>query len=235
MSKMIDGHIHVTKELLPYVQGVRCIANADSPEEYRFLKMASVSGMVISAGIHPWKADKTSWEGMEPVLREACVIGEIGLDSEWCSVDMEVQHLMFRRQLELASALRTPVVLHTKGMEREVLETIRKYPNRYLVHWYACMDWLQEYIDLGGWFTIGPDVAMDQSVTHLAKSVPADKILIESDGVEGIAWGQGVDLTPAGYIRAMEHHLKTVAVLRGISADELAEQMEQNMHRFLSG
>lgn len=233
MSKIIDGHIHVTRELLPYLQGVRCIANADSPEEYRFLKYASVPGMVISAGIHPWKADITSWEEMVPVLTEAAVMGEIGLDSAWCSVDMEVQRLMFRRQLELASVLRTPVVLHTKGMEREILDTIRQYPNRYLVHWYACGDWLREYIDYGCWFTVGPDVAVDQAVEHLAETVPLDRLLIESDGIDGIAWGQGVTLSPAEYPNAMERHLRTVASLRGVRVSALAEQMEHSFEAFL--
>lgn len=233
MSKMMDGHIHVTKELLPYLQGVRCIANADSPEEYRFLKKAAMSGMVISAGIHPWKADVTSWRDMEPVLKEVAVIGEIGLDSEWCSVDMKVQRLVFRRQLELASMRCTPVVLHTKGMEREILDTIRQYPNRYLVHWYACNEWVQEYIDYGCWFTVGPDVAKDLTVEHLARSVPLDRLLIESDGVEGIAWGQGIALSPAEYPRAMERHLQTVAALRGVEDSVLAAQMEQNVEAFL--
>lgn len=230
---MIDGHIHVTKDLLPYLREVRCIANADSPEEYRFLKEAAIPGMVVSAGVHPWKADTTSWTDMEPILKETAVIGEIGLDNEWCSVDMEVQRRMFHRQLDLASVLHTPVVLHTKGVEREILDTIRRHPNRYLIHWYACTDWLQDYIDYGCWFTVGPDAALDRAVEHLAKTVPADRLLIESDGIEGIGWGQGVTLTPVEYPSAMERHLQTVAALRGVSVSWLAERMEQNLDAFL--
>lgn len=36
MKSIIDGHIHVTPALVPYLRDVRRIANADSPEEYDF-------------------------------------------------------------------------------------------------------------------------------------------------------------------------------------------------------
>lgn len=227
---MIDAHIHITAELLPYLKDVRCIPNADSPTEYAFLKSAGFS--VISAGIHPWKADTTPWKEMEPILREAPIIGEIGLDSEWCAVDMDVQRRVFQSQLELAARLHKPVILHTKGMEAEILDTIRKYPNRYLVHWYDCGQHLSEYMALGCWFTIGPELS-NPNIAHLAKTVPLDRLLIESDGLEGMAWGQGKDLSPADYPDAMEHHLQAVARLRDTDENTLLRQMDGNFACFL--
>ena len=230
---MIDAHVHVTAELLPYLKTVRCIPNADCPREYGFLKENAFS--TISAGIHPWKADVTCWDEMEPILREVPVIGEIGLDSEWCSVDMDVQRSVFRRQLELAAQLCKPVILHTKGMEREVLKTIRQFPNRYLVHWYACSRWLEDYIALGCRFTVGPDVEQSADVKRLAQAVPLDQLLIESDGIEGIAWGQNVQLTAAEYPYAMQRHLEAVAQLRNMQPEELLRQMQRNLDAFING
>ncbi len=227
---MIDAHVHVTAELLPYLAGVRCIPNADSPEEYAFLKSAGFS--ILSAGIHPWKADVTPWVTMEPILREAPIIGEIGLDSAWCSVDMDVQRRVFRRQLQLAAELRRPVILHTKGMEGEILDTIREYPNRYLVHWYDCGEWLEDYIALGCWFTAGPEPD-NPNVAHLARTVPLDRLLIESDGIEGIAWGQGTTPIPSDYPAAMERHLQAVAQLRNMSPASLLRQMHENLDKFI--
>ena len=228
---MIDAHVHVTADLLPYLHSVRCIPNADSPGEYAFLK--SNGFPILSAGIHPWKADVTAWEEMEPVLREVPVMGEIGLDSEWCSVDMDTQRRVFRRQLELAVQLCKPVILHTKGMEREILDTIRHYPNRYLVHWYDSEDYLADYIALDCFFTVGPDVLLNPNTAQLARTVPLYRLLIESDGLEGIAWGQGKDLSPTDYPNAMEQHLKAVAKLRGMTAEALLQRMEENLNRFL--
>ena len=223
---MIDAHVHVTGELLPYLQNVQCIANADSPEEYRFLKSSGLP--VISAGIHPWKADVTDWSAMEPILRTVPVIGEIGLDCVWCDVDMDVQRKVFCRQLKLASELGKPVILHTKGMEREILDTIRQYPNRYLVHWYSCEEYLQEYIELGCRFTVGPDVRAD-----VAMAVPLDRLLIESDGLEAIAWAKERDVSAQEYPRIMSGILHETAALRRMNAEALLGQMEENLKSFL--
>ncbi len=227
---MIDGHVHVTAELLPYLQGMTCIANADSPGEYAFLKAAGLP--LISAGIHPWKADVTEWTEMEPILREVPVVGEIGLDSVWCDVDMDTQRGMFRRQLALAAELGRPVILHTKDMEREVLETIREYPNRYLVHWYSCSEYLEDYICLGCWFTVGLDLS-DPAVRRVAELVPVERLLIESDGVEAIAWAQGREMTAGEYPAEMENHLQAVAALRGVGPEALLTQMERNLMEFI--
>ena len=229
---MIDAHIHVAAELLPYLKNIRCIPNADSPAEYAFLQSSGFSH--ISAGIHPWKADVTHWTEMEQILREASIIGEIGLDSEWCSIDMELQRSVFRKQLALAAHLRKPVILHTKGMEREILDTIRQHPNRYLVHWYDCDQWLREYIDLGCWFTVGPETA-NPNVAHLARTVPIDRLLMESDGLEGLAWGLGIELTASDYPAAMERHLQAIARLRGTDTASLLQQMQRNLDSFING
>lgn len=230
MSNIIDGHVHVTQALLPRLGP--CLANADSPEEYAFLRASCVPGMVISAGIHPWKADTTDYAAMAPILGQAAVIGEIGLDGVWCAVDMDIQRRVFRQQLTLAREREVPVVLHTKGMEGEILNTIRAYPNRYLVHWYSCPEHLQGYIDLGCWFTVGPALN-DPAVRAVAERAPIDRLLIESDGLEGIAWAQNRPVTPEEYPTAMAEHLAAVAALRGVSPEALAQQMEENFKAFL--
>lgn len=235
MRKMIDGHIHVTKELLPILREnkVICIANADNPKEYAMLKAADVPDMMISAGIHPWKADCTDWNEMESILYEVNVIGEIGLDSAWCNVDMELQRKIFRQQLEIAVQLKKPVILHTKGMEREILETIKDFPNRYLVHWYSCKEYLPEYISLGCWFTVGPSVRSDKSVEAVARNVTANRLLIESDGTEGISWGQNREVREQDYLKCMQEHFCAVAEIRRCEAQELTEQIKRNMDEFV--
>lgn len=229
----IDAHFHVTPSLLPFLNGIPCIANADNPEEYRWLEANELPGMVISAGIHPWKAAETDWSEMEPLLHTCAVIGEIGLDSVWCNTDPKIQQEVFHRQLKLAHTLQTPVILHTKGMEKEVLHAIRQYPNRYLVHWYSCCDFLEEYMALDCWFTAGPDVCFNPHVEQLVKTVPLDRLLLESDGLEGISWGQGISLVPSDYPEAMGQHLHTISLLRGISSRQLLTQLLKNLTDFL--
>ena len=228
-----DAHIHVTPSLLPFLNGISCIANADSPEEYLWLTKNKLPSMTISAGIHPWKAENTSWQEMEPVLRTCSVIGEIGLDGTWCDTALNIQREVFRRQLLLAHTFGQPVILHTKGMEGEVLQTIRQYPNRYLIHWYSCQDFLYEYMDLDCWFTVGPDLCSNFCVQRLAKTVPLNRLLVESDGLEGLIWGQDLPLAPSDYPKIMGQQMQTLALLRNIPVDLLASQISENLNAFL--
>ena len=229
----IDAHLHVTPPLLPYLQTIPCIANADCPEEYHWLRANATPHMTISVGIHPWKAAVTSWAEMEPLLRSCAVIGEIGLDRVWCDTDLEIQRNIFHRQLELAHSLGTPVILHTKGMEQEILHTIRQYPNRYLVHWYSCGAWQRDYIDLGCWFTVGPDLLSTPYVEQLAKTVPLNRLLLESDGMDAISWAQKSPLAPCDYPNYMRQHLQAIALLRGIPPHVLLAQITENLNCFL--
>ena len=103
-----------------------------------------------TAGLHPWYADQYMVRDMEPYIRRCPVVGEIGMDSVWCQVPLMIQEQAFREQLEMACTLKKPVILHTKGQEKAIAAILKEYPNRYLVHWYSCDAWLQEYIDLGG-------------------------------------------------------------------------------------
>jgi len=100
------------------------------------------------------------------------------------------------------------------------------------VHWYSCAELLREYIDLGCWFTVGPALH-DENVRGVAQNVPIDRLLIESDGLEGIAWGQNRVLTAAEYPQAMAEHLTEVAELRGMTPEALLRQMERNFDGFV--
>lgn len=97
-----------------------------------------------------------------PYLEKCQVIGEIGMDSLWCNVPLKRQ--------------------------KEILELIRKYPNTYLVHWYSADHDLDGYLDLDCYFSVGPDVIWNPAVQQVAKRVPENRILLETDGMEAVKW-----------------------------------------------
>lgn len=144
--------------------------------------------LVPACGVHPWYADRYGLEDMEKWMALCPVIGEIGMDSVWCGVDLRIQEERFCQQLRLARSWGRPVVLHTKGQEREISDILREYPNRYLVHWYSCDSYLENYLELGCYFSVGPDVWWNTAVQQVARRVPADRLLIETDGLEAVEW-----------------------------------------------
>lgn len=123
-----------------------------------------------------------------PYLEKCQVIGEIGMDSLWCNVPLKRQKEVLEKQLQIAAEWKKPVVLHTKDQEREILELIRKYPNTYLVHWYSADHDLDGYLDLDCYFPVGPDVIWNPAVQQVAKRVPENRILLETDGMDAVKW-----------------------------------------------
>ena len=191
-----DAHAHVkTKaEALERIrEGIPTMVCGTDPEDARWVMelchMPETEGILFPVfGLHPWYADQWKVEDMMPYLEKCQVIGEIGMDSLWCNVPLKRQKEVLEKQLQIAAEWKKPVVLHTKDQEREILELIRKYPNTYLVHWYSADHDLDGYLDLECYFSVGPDVIWNPAVQQVAKRVPENRILLETDGMDAVKW-----------------------------------------------
>lgn len=139
---LIDAHAHIgtEEEIRERIRdGIPSVICAGSPKEAEQLKRLfnrfEVHPVIIpAAGLHPWNSDKYRAEEMFPFMEEWPVMGEIGLDTLWCDVPLNVQKEAFECQLDFAVKKRKPAVLHTKEQEAEIAGIPRRYPNRYLVH-----------------------------------------------------------------------------------------------------
>lgn len=191
-----DAHAHVkTKaEALERIrEGIPTMVCGTDPEDARWVmelcQKPEAEGILFPVfGLHPWYADQWNVEDMMPYLEKCQVIGEIGMDSLWCNVPLKRQKEVLEKQLQIAAEWKKPVVLHTKDQEREILELIRKYPNTYLVHWYSADHDLDGYLDLECYFSVGPDVIWNPAVQQVAKRVPENRILLETDGMDAVKW-----------------------------------------------
>lgn len=146
---LIDAHCHIKKsdeaKFLKH-HDICVLVNCQTFQEFQFLKQFESEHFILSAGVHPWDRDEHALASMLEVLEQVRVVGEIGLDSVWCTVDPIQQNQVFEAQLEFAMNHKKPVLLHTKGEELAVLNHIKNYPNTYLVHWYSSEDYLEDYI-----------------------------------------------------------------------------------------
>ena len=113
------------------------------------------NGLRCSCGVHPWSASHERLNEMKPLLKQARIIGEIGMDSVWCDTDMTLQKDVFVKQIEYAYQHHKPVVLHTKGQEQAILDILRQYPNTYIVHWYSDWAGVEAYDKIASYFTVG--------------------------------------------------------------------------------
>lgn len=228
---LIDAHAHIDADrqnVLTLLCGTNPVSAAD------VLKRRS-DLVIPSCGLHPWYADRYSTEDMLSFIEESPVLGEIGLDSVWTDAPMDMQRRIFREQLDLAEKLRKPVVLHTKGMEKEIAEMIRPYTMRKLVHWYSCLEHLELYLEQDCYFTVGPDHNNNAAVQEVIRRVPANRLLTETDGLSAVEWALGRKAAPDEIEIVLRGELEAVANAKGLSCAETEEIICQNLLRFIYG
>ena len=261
---MIDMHAHIcsyndmslAKEELAYRSnaGIATFFSAGTPEEYRFMTNLLTetderqrSGYHITFGIHPWYSDRYTPDDWTDYYRNCPVVGEIGMDMEWCEVPVCRQQKVFEKQLLIAADLKKPVILHTKACELRIAQMIRDYPYPVIVHWYSgYAEALYPYIDKGCYFTLGPDTGLFKDPRHkVLQNVPPDHLFLETDGLNAILWvyekadpenqydlKQETDLSLIG--DTLTESLLYASGHFSMTREEMVKQMEQNLIKIFS-
>jgi TatD DNase family protein len=169
---------------------------------------------------------------MEPYLNKCSVIGEIGMDSCWAKVPLDIQARAFVAQLDIAQKRNVPVILHTKGQEREIASVISNYSIPFLVHWYSSDQHLDLFLKKDCYFTVGPAIDVESAVREVARRVPLDRLLIETDGIAGIEWLRRKSLPLDEIPKSLRSTLATVAKIRNLDPDYLQHHVNSNFIRF---
>lgn len=228
---IVDAHAHIDLDR-PGILTVLCGTEPLSAE--RVLSMRA-ENVIASCALHPWYAARHSVEDMLPYIEKSPILGEIGLDSVWTDVPMVHQYKAFREQLEIAARLNKPIVLHTKGMEREIAREIRPYSVRKLVHWYSCEDFLDDYLEQDCWFTVGPDHENNPAVQQVIRRAPLNRLLTETDGLSAVEWALGRSVQPGEIESVLRGELNAIAQAKGITADEAEKAVYRNLMEFING
>lgn len=243
MSQLYDCHTHVSclEDLAFYYErGIVPCINVASRAEYEQLLAWKAQldrqypipiPIHTSIGIHPWRADRVAedfGQDYECLLSQADCIGEIGLDSVWTEVPLAVQEEAFVTSLQLAHQFQKPVILHTKGQEGRICQLLQGCQVPVIVHWYACAEHVQDYLDLGATFTIGPAVLTDPVVQNLVRQVPLNRLLLETDGREALEWLVDRSLSPAEVEDLISQTLGAIAELKDLSLSTVQTQLAHN-------
>ena len=147
---LIDAHTHLgsdSERSERQKKQILSLVCASTPPEAEALLKTAKPYLLPTAGLHPWQAASYFVNDMLPYLTACPVIGEIGMDSVWCDVPLDRQEEVFRAQLAIACQMKKPVILHTKGEEDRIASILPEYPNTYLIHWYSCEEYLDQYLD----------------------------------------------------------------------------------------
>lgn len=248
---LVDSHCHIDSEeyagRIPQIlEGMArnrvthalcvCVSLADYP---RVVALAeSHSELFASAGVHPDQAEEASPMVSELVERakhpKIVAIGETGLDYFRQNGDLEWQRARFRTHIRAARECAKPLIIHTREAGADTLRIMREEGANEVggvMHCFtetlemaqAAMD-LNFYISFSGIVTFRNAVA----IKEVAKAVPLDRMLIETDSPYLAPVPHRGKTNQPGWVR---HVAEEIARLRGIPVETVAAETTANFFR----
>lgn len=173
-----------------------------------------------SIGIHPWfiveERLETDFVIIESKLQKAnCLaVGECGLDKR-IEVPMELQQMVFEKQLLLAQKYQKPVVIHCVAAFQELIEIIKKLNITVpiLIHGFSKSEQLaKQLLDNGFYISFGKYLLLNPELELVFKSMPNDRFFLETDTVE----------------KGIEAVYELAAKYKGISVKEVQNLVNDN-------
>mgnify|MGYP003632662828 CR=1 FL=1 len=224
----------VNRVIIPAIDLESCQEAIDLSEQYE--------GIYVAVGIHPNSTvgfdDATlakirEWASHEKVVS----IGEIGLDYHWDKSPKDVQRKAFEQQLELASDLELPVIIHNREASDDVMDVLETWATTLsdslkdrpgVLHSFSAPPEIAERALAIGFYLgfTGPiTFKKADDLRDIAKTVPLNRILVETDGPFLTPEPYRGKRNEPAYVQYMTEKL---AELHHISYEQMAEHTTAN-------
>jgi TatD DNase family protein len=185
-----------------------------------------------SLGIHPHQAgepDATRLDELKELLHDerAVAVGETGLDFYRDYAPRERQRALFERQLELATELGKPVVVHTRAASEETAALLEPFTGTVVLHCFSAPKLLEVALERGYYLSFAGNVTYPKAedLREAARQVPHDRLLAETDSPYLSPQARrGRPNEPANVV----HTVGMLAEARGEEASALAAQLDEN-------
>lgn len=146
-----------------------------------------------SIGVHPHEVKHTQdtwYDEFRRLAKNEKVVacGEIGLDYHYNHSSPKEQRERFREQIQLARELTLPVIIHTREAQEDTMAILKEEKASEVGGVFHCFSgeaWLAKAaLDLGFYLSFSGILTFQNAATlrDIAKSVPLDRVLIETDG-----------------------------------------------------
>jgi TatD DNase family protein len=194
-----------------------------------------LDGVFAALGIHPHEAADGDVDALRDALAhpKAVAAGETGLDYYRDHAPRDVQRRAFDAQLELATELEKPVIIHTREADEDTISALAGFEGTVVLHCFSSQALLEPALERGWYVSFAGNVTYKNAhdLRAAAFAVPVDRLLAETDSPY---------LTPVprrGHPNEPAYVIHTVAVLaraRDEDAQELAAQIDANATRCFS-
>lgn len=243
---LVDTHSHIDMKDFEDLDVV--ISNAKtagvekivipSVDRTSFEKVLEIShkyeGVYCALGIHPSEAKGAKDEDFEEIIKLAAdkkviAIGECGLDYYWDKSFVEVQKKVFAKQIEIAIALKKPLIVHDREAHHdtyEMLKGVKEVP--VIMHCFSgSWEFAKECIKKGFYIALGGVVTFKNAkkVHEIAKNIPLEHLLLETDAPYLTPEPFRGKRNEPAYVKFVA---EKIAQIRGCSFEEIATATTKN-------
>jgi TatD DNase family protein len=200
----------------------------------------SCSWIVTSVGVHPHEAAKVE-ERHYTQMRELAAhpkvvgIGETGLDYYYSHSSPEIQREVFDRQASLAGELGLPLIIHTRDADGDTESILSGHPSvRGVIHCFTSGRRLADFaLERGFMISFSGIVTFRNAhpILEIARSVPSDRILVETDSPYLAPVPHRGQRNEPGFVADTARFL---AEARGVSVEQIALETSANFARLFS-
>lgn len=246
---LIDSHAHLVsfENLDEVLQKARendvekiVSISSDIPSTQATISLSEAHDFIFATtGLHPHNADQMCNEVLEGIDHYAAhdrvvAIGETGLDYFYMNSEKEVQIHSFTEQIRMSKKHNLPIIIHVRDAHEDMIRILSKEdladpPG--VIHCYTGdYETAAKYLDLGFYISFSGIVTFKRSeeLRDAAKKIPGDKILIETDSPYLAPVPHRGKPNEPSFVK---HVAQTVAEVRGVSFEELAELTKTNAER----
>ncbi len=253
---LIDSHAHIddpqfaddrdamlVRAQAAGVRTILAIGTGPGPEKLdAALPYAQAHDWIYTTvGIHPHEAKEVTpghLETLAQLAKHPKVIawGEIGLDYFYDHSPRDVQQRIFREQMELAHAAKLPIIIHCRDAWSDCLDILEEAwrPTGVggILHCFtSTLDDARRGLDMGFLvsFTGNLTFPKAQNIRDVAKALPLENILIETDSPYLAPQPMRGKRNEPAYVAEVA---KALANVRNLGTEETAAMTAENFRRF---
>jgi len=210
------------------------LTTLDLIEQYDFIYAA--------VGWHPHDAETCTEKELEWIRSltkhpKVVAIGEIGLDYYRHYAPKAKQQAIFRKQIQLAREVKLPIVIHNREADADILQILKEERAAEVGGIMHCftgnIERMKQVVAQNFLIGLGGIVTFKNaaSVQEVAKQVPLDALVIETDCPYLAPHPYRGKRNESGYVRLVA---EKIAELRGISVEALAASTTENALRLFN-
>lgn len=198
-TQLVDTHAHLqstryNKDLESVISRTQqanmkvIVIGWDLESSQRAIELASQYEFYATVGLSHYSANDMNDDLLNNLSQLAqkegvVAIGETGLDYYRMAASIPSQQRLFRAQIQLASSLSLPIVVHDRDAHKDIVNILKEEEaHAGVIHCFSGdEDMLKEVLDIDFYISLSGIITFSKPLAQLIKQIPLDRLLVETD------------------------------------------------------